>query len=140
MLSKSLKIVIIVVVCLIAAQFIPVDRSNPPVTSDLTAPAAVHDVLRQSCYDCHSNETVWPWYSHIAPISWLVAFDVHEGRDHLNFSEWGNYPTDSQSRMKRAIWAAVDEGEMPPIQYLPAHPDARLDDQDKSILRNWAGF
>lgn len=138
--AKYLKIVMVLIACAVVIQFVPVDRSNPPVVADLSAPETVREVLRQSCYDCHSNETVWPWYSRLAPVSWLVAFDVHEGRGHLNFSLWGNYPAAKQNHLKREIWEVVDEGEMPPFQYLPAHPDARLDDQDKSILRNWSGF
>ena len=69
----------------------PVDRENPPVTGDIGAPSEVDAILRTSCYDCHSNETVWPWYSYLAPASWLVAEDVEHGREHLNFSEWTSY-------------------------------------------------
>ena len=69
------------IVCLVAAQFVPVDRTNPPVGQEIVAPAEVMTVLERACYDCHSNETVWPAYSRVAPVSWLVARDVQEGRE-----------------------------------------------------------
>ncbi len=84
------KALIILIVILVAIQFIPVDKTNPPVTAELDAAMEIISVFKRSCYDCHSNETVWPWYSSIAPVSWLVTADVKEARKHLNFSEWGN--------------------------------------------------
>ena len=71
---------IIIIVILVVIQFIPVDNANPPVTAKLDAPLDVTSVFKKSCYDCHSNETVWPWYSNIAPMSFLIAQDVNEGR------------------------------------------------------------
>jgi hypothetical protein len=70
----------------ILIQLIPIRRDNPPATGSVAAPPEVMSILRRSCYDCHSNETIWPWYSRVAPVSWLVARDVHEGRRHVNFS------------------------------------------------------
>src|ERR1700749_1346437 len=84
-----IRIAICLVVVLIAIQFVPVTRTNPPVTNALQAPDAVASILRRSCYDCHSNETIWPWYAYVAPISWLIAGDVNDGRKHLNVSSWG---------------------------------------------------
>jgi Haem-binding domain len=75
-------------VALGAIQLVPVDTSNPPVTADVPASAAVKGILRRGCCDCHSNETQWPWYGRIAPVSWLLARDVREGRAELNFSTW----------------------------------------------------
>ena len=77
-------------------QFIPVDTANPPVESDIPTSPAVKAVLRRACYDCHSHETVWPWYSRIAPMSWLLVRDVQEGRAELNFSTWNQYTTQQQ--------------------------------------------
>lgn len=125
-------------VALVGMQFIPVDRANPPVTSTIPASAAVDSVIRRACYDCHSNETVWPWYSRVAPISFLVARDVHQGRRHLNFSTWGDYNTAKQSKLVREIWEQVSKGEMPMTIYLPMHPQARLSAQDKAVFEAWA--
>src|SRR5438874_1058331 len=77
---------------LVAIQLVPVERTNPSATKPIEAPAEVTAVLRRSCYDCHSNETRWPWYAYVAPVSWLVADDVKDGRAKLNFSSWGDYP------------------------------------------------
>jgi len=126
------------VVVLIAIQLVPVDRSNPPVVADFDGPAAVATVLETSCYDCHSHQTTWPWYSRVAPVSWLVAHDVEEARSHLNFSLWGSYDGKRQERLAEEIWEEVEDGEMPLAGYLLAHPDARLDEADKATLRDWS--
>jgi hypothetical protein len=135
------KIVLSGVVGLVALsiliQFIPVDRHNPPVESDISAPPEVKAVLRQSCYDCHSNQTVWPWYSRIAPFSWLLAGDVHEGREELNFSTWNRYSTKKQVKKRQEIWKEVAEGDMPPWLYTTAHRGTRLSADDRAILRAW---
>ena len=79
------------IVILTGIQFIPVERSNPPARSAVAAPSEVQALLRRACFDCHSNETVWPWYSHIAPVSLLIAGDVRRGRKEVNFSAWEKY-------------------------------------------------
>jgi hypothetical protein len=122
----------------LAIQLVPVDRSNPPVTADLAAPPAVDAVLRASCYDCHSNETRWPWYSRVAPVSWLVARDVEEARDRLNFSLWGTYEAKRQQRLAEEMWEEVEKGEMPLQMYLLAHADARLTEDDRAVLAAWS--
>jgi hypothetical protein len=121
-----------------ALQFLPVDRSNPPVEKEVDAPPAVRDVLRRACYDCHSHETVWPWYSRVAPVSFLVAHDVAEGREELNFSRWDFADAAVESRVRRRVWREVEEGEMPLWFYVPLHPAARLNAADKEALRAWA--
>jgi cytochrome c551/c552 len=124
-------------VVFLAIQVVPVDRRNPPVESEVPAPPELRSVLRRACYDCHSNETVWPWYSRVAPISWLVASDVHEGRGALNLSTWNRLSAKEQSKAREKLWKEVAEGEMPLWYYLPAHPAARLSPRDKSLLREW---
>jgi hypothetical protein len=131
-----LSLVVLAVVC----QLIPIDRNNPPVTAAVQVPQELRRILSRACFDCHSHETVWPWYSRIAPASWLVAIDVHEGRHHLNFSTWGDYPQDKQQKLRKKIWESVREGEMPPFQYLPLHPEARLNEQEKAMILGWAGI
>lgn len=117
---------------LIIIQFVPYGRNhtNPPVRQEPAWDSPQTAALaRRACFDCHSNQTVWPWYSNIAPVSWLVLRDVDEGRSKLNFSEW-DLP------QKEADEAAeeVQEGKMPPWFYLPAHPQARLSTQEKQAL------
>jgi hypothetical protein len=130
--------ILVVVVVFAAIQLIPVNRSNPPVESDIPTSPEVKTVLRRACYDCHSNETVWPWYSRIAPISWMVAKDVHAGREELNFSTWNRYSTKDQVKKLKESWEEVAEGEMPPWFYTAPHRDARLSAQDRALLRHWA--
>jgi hypothetical protein len=123
---------------LIVIQLVPVDRDNPPIASTVPAPADVTAILRRSCFDCHSNETRWPWYSRIAPIAWVVAHDVHEGRRHANFSEWDRLTENRRQHTAREIVDVLSKGEMPLPIYLPAHPDARLSDEDRARLETWA--
>ncbi len=119
-------------------QVVPVDRENPPVESEIPADEEVRAILRRSCYDCHSNETVWPWYSRIAPVSWLLARDVKEGREAMNFSTWNRYDEKERREMLKDSWDTVEDDEMPPPQYLPPHPEARLSAGDEEILREWS--
>jgi heme-binding protein len=131
-------VIAVLVVVFVLIQFVPVDRSNPPVTADIPTPPDVKAILKRACYDCHSHETVWPWYSHVAPFSWAITRDVHEGRAELNFSTWDQYSTKEQVKKMKESWEEVQEGEMPPWYYLPVHRDASLSDTDRQVLRTWA--
>ena len=131
------KLVLIIIIVGVAIQFIPVDRSNPPVEEEIVVPPQVQAILKRACYDCHSNETNWPWYSQVAPASWLLAWDVHEGREELNFSTWNRYSPKKRNKFIKEIWEEVQEGEMPPWFYLPLHSEASLSDQDRKALREW---
>jgi len=124
-------------VVLAALQLVPVDRDNPPVSSDLSAPAAVGEILRGSCYDCHSHETRWPWYAWVAPVSWKVAYDVGEARSELNFSTWRSYRPDKRRRLLEDVLEEVDEDEMPPLSYRLLHPAAPLSAEERGTLRAW---
>lgn len=126
------------VVILVLIQFIPVDRTNPPVTAEINAPEQVMTIFRKSCYDCHSNETDWRWYTYIAPVSWLTASDVHEGRGHVNFSEWGNLPLDKQAKKTEKIWEEVEKDGMPLKIYVLAHPGVALTPAEKETIKNWS--
>ena len=119
-------------------QVVPMDRTNPPVQADLDAPAPVKAILRASCYDCHSNETVWPWYSRVAPVSWLVAQDVRSGRRHVNFSTWNRYDAGRRQAVVRRAVKEVQRGEMPPWYYTIKHPDGKLTPEKRAILEAWA--
>ncbi|MFQ5697289.1 MAG: heme-binding domain-containing protein [Myxococcota bacterium] len=122
----------------VAIQWIPVDRDNPPVTLEISAPQPVLQVLRRSCYDCHSNLTRWPWYSRVAPVSWLVAYDVHEARRHMNFSTWDRYDDEDRRHARKEIRGVLKDGEMPLPYYLPLHPEARLSEADVALVQDWA--
>jgi hypothetical protein len=123
----------------IAIQFIPVQGVgvNPPERFALDAPPAVAAILRESCFDCHSNETHWPWYAKVAPGSWLLARDVKKGRARFNMSEWGDFEAKDKAIDKEMAWEEIEKGEMPPLMYLPGHPGARLDDAEKALLKSW---
>lgn len=118
-------------------QFIPVEHSNPLVESDIPTSPEVKAILKRACYDCHSHETVWPWYSRIVPVSWLVAHDVREGRETLNFSTWNRYSSTEQSKKLRESWEEIDEREMPPWYYCLPHPEARLSAHDRTAIHSW---
>jgi hypothetical protein len=138
MKKKWKLIVIAVIAALVLIQLIPVQRINPPVTADLQAPEEVKAILRTSCYDCHSHETQWPFYSYVAPVSWFIAHDVHNGRENLNFSEWGTQPEELQKFLKQQIYKEVLDGEMPLRQYVLMHPGARISDAELNTLKQWA--
>jgi cytochrome c551/c552 len=119
------------------AQLIPVGGTNPPSAGEIDAPPEVSAILQRACYDCHSNKTVWPWYSHVAPVSWLVASDVSEGREHLNFTEWGKLDASQRAKKQRKAGHEVSEGDMPEWYYVPMHPHARLTDADRKVIERW---
>ncbi|MEW6434862.1 MAG: heme-binding domain-containing protein [Myxococcota bacterium] len=119
-------------------QLVPVERTNPPVTAEIKAPDDVKAILKRACWDCHSNETVWPWYSRVAPVSFLVRHDVVDGRKHLNFSEWGTYKPERKEKKQKECGEEVSEGEMPLAIYVPLHPEAKLSQADKQAIEDWA--
>ena len=135
--GKPLRVLFVVLVAMFAAlQLVRPERTNPPVDSSsridahVSVPADVAAILERSCRDCHSNETRWPWYSHVAPVSLLLAYDVREGRDEMNFSEWGDYDAETADEMLEEICKMVTDGEMPLMPYTWLHPDARLSRAD----------
>ena len=125
----------------VGMQLIPVERTNPPADPalEIKAPAKVMAIFKRSCYDCHSNETRWPWYSHIAPAKWFIARDVKVGRQWLNFSEWERYDEERKAKLKGLIFKAVGLA-MPLGLYVKAHPEAALSPEDKKTIRDWTGI
>jgi Haem-binding domain len=143
-LVRILKwVVMVLAVIFLGAQFIRPERTNPAIDQSQTieahvqVPTDVSSILARSCNDCHSNKTVWPWYSNITPVSWWLTDHVNHGRKDLNMSEWGKLPRDRQERKLREICDEVTGGMMPLPSYLPAHPSARLSEQDKKALCDW---
>jgi hypothetical protein len=122
-------------------QFTNPARTNPPVAGDLMAasapPPPIAAMLHAACYDCHSYETKWPWYSRVAPMSWLIASDVNEGRRNLNLSDW---PAGNPARAAKKLEDMSEEigyGEMPPKKYTVIHADARITDSQRKELEDW---
>jgi hypothetical protein len=103
-----------------------------------SVPADIQRIFARACQDCHSNNTDWPWYSHIFPMSHLIAADVEQGRSFVNMSRWQNYSRGSQLGILAAMSNAAVEREMPPSRYLLIHGDARLSDADRHDLAAWA--
>lgn len=134
---RTSRIALAAAALLIVAQFVPLAHDNPPVQTEMPAPPEVRTILKRACYDCHSNETTWPWYSRVAPVSWWVVDHVHEGRREFNASEWNRLSDARKLRMPRRLWREVSEGEMPPWYYTPMHPTAKLSAADTAVLHAW---
>ena len=124
-----------VLVIFAAAQLVRPERANPPTDASRTIQAHLGTdsqmaaVLNRSCRDCHSNATVWPWYTGVAPVSWLMVYGVRKGRDAVNFSEWAGYPTEVQTALLIESCQDVMQGTMPGL-YTLLHPEVRLSDQE----------
>ncbi|MCK6448368.1 MAG: heme-binding domain-containing protein [Planctomycetes bacterium] len=129
---KPKRIVLVLVLLFVVLQLVPYgrDHTNPPVGGEPQwSSPRVRELAKRACFDCHSNETAWPWYSNVAPFSWLVQRDVDEGRGHLNFSTFATSGGDADEAAE-----LTSNGEMPPWFYLPLHPDAKLSDAEKREL------
>ncbi len=135
---KDAKIAILVLIAaFVVSQGFRIDKSNPPVRAEISAAPEVGALLHRACYNCHSNETVWPWYSNIAPVSWLIGSDVSEGRQLLNFSDWETYAIDLKAKKLGKIAEEVGDAGMPPWYYVPLHAEARLSDAERTRIRDW---
>jgi hypothetical protein len=129
---------------LVAIQIVQPKRLNPPVVpsrslaSHEKVPGEVQTILNRACGDCHSNETSWPWYSHLAPLSWVITDDVNQGRRHMNFQDW-----DAQTSPREAhdhildICTEVQQKGMPPFSYRLVHPDSRLNPMEIAAICSW---
>ena len=135
---KGAKVALLVLAAVFfISQFIRIDKKNPPVISDIPADSSVKSILKQSCYDCHSNETKWPWYSNVAPVSWLISNDVNDARKHLNFSEWGSYNAEKQLSKLDDIRDQIRQGDMPLWYYSLMHPSARIKQNEREKIVSW---
>lgn len=141
MLRKALKGGLgILAAAFLVAQFVQPERTNPPAEPSASfeavakPPQPVADMVGRACRDCHSNDTRWPWYSRIAPASWLVASDVKEGREKLNFSQWNIYGPEMTRVKLGAICDQVKRGDMPPPYYRPLHPSTKVTPAEVSAV------
>ncbi len=143
-MSLTKKILLAILIVLIAIQFIqPTHNKNErvlptDVTNTYSVPENVETIFRNACYDCHSNNTHYPWYFNIQPMGWLLANDISKGKDKLNFSEFRSYSTRMQRSKLREIEIAMRDGTMPLAAYKLMHKPARLSKDDKAIIMNWA--
>lgn len=130
--KRIFQILGVLVIGFLLIQLIPFghDHTNPPTVSEpnWSSPQA-RALVKEHCFQCHSNETAWPWYSNVAPGSWLIAYDVIAGRRQFNFSDWKNNPGELDEMV-----GAIQEGEMPPIQYWIVHPSSKMNAQQKQEL------
>ena len=145
MLKKILKIaLIVIVVAFVVGQFIRPDFTNPPVNASETlwastaVPDDVHQVLVRSCNDCHSNESIYPWYAKITPSNWFLANHISEARREMNFSVWNTYSPKKKMKKLEEVCEQLEQGEMPLPSYLWIHRDAVLSDDERALLCSWA--
>ena len=134
--DKRNKILIFSFFLFLLIQMIPVNKENPIVSIEevIKPTLEVQKILERSCYDCHSNQTKWPIYSYIAPMSWLIHYDVSEGRSSLNFSKWNRFSEKIKIKRSEKILSTLDDESMPPAEYVLFHPEARLTQNDKDKL------
>jgi len=137
-MKKFFKITFIVLVAgFVLIQFKQPDRTNPPEIADSTIPDEVKVILKAKCYDCHSNESEWPWYSYVAPVSWWVADHVHEGRREVNYSKWDTYDEDRKEDKIEETFDEMLDRFMPLKSYLITHPDAEVTEDDVDVIDMW---
>jgi len=138
------KIVLGLLIIVVVMQFFRIDKTNPEVNiaDDFIAitnpPEEIATILKTSCYDCHSNESSYPWYSNIAPISWWLKHHLNEGREELNFSEWNTYSEKRKDHKLEELAEEVEEGEMPLNSYTWTHSNANLSVDQKNRLIGWS--
>lgn len=143
--ARVKKVLIALLVFLIAIQIFQPKRTNPPVVpakslaAHVNVPATVYSALLRSCGDCHTNQTYWPWYSHIAPLSWVITDDVNQGRRHMNLQDW-EAQTDPKQANDRLIdiCQEVQKNGMPPFSYRLTHKANKLNPQEIVAVCNWS--
>ncbi|MES2648137.1 MAG: heme-binding domain-containing protein [Bacteroidota bacterium] len=142
-MSKAKKIVLALLLVIIAIQLVQPARNNSNVVqkadmvTHFNAPANVAGVLKTSCYDCHSNNTRYPWYATVQPIGWLLANHVKDGKEELNFSEFANYSKRRQLSKLKSLQNSIKDGSMPLPSYTLLHNDAKLSGESKALLMQW---
>ncbi len=139
-----IKILLAIVILFIAIQFIPSTQnidgqeSTSDISKTVIMPSKVHSVLKNACYDCHSNNTDYPWYSKIQPVRLMMDRHVKEGKEELNFSEFGSYSTRSQISKLKGLANSIKDNIMPLSSYKLMHKNANLSDEEKNLIINWA--
>jgi hypothetical protein len=143
-MARVKKAILALAAFFIAIQFAQPQRTNPPIipskalAAHVKVPEEVQSILMRACGNCHSNQTVWPWYSHIAPLSWVITDDVNQGRRHMNFQDWRARIRKQASDPPLDICKEAREKGMPPFTYRMVHKDARLTSQEIDALCSWS--
>lgn len=132
---------IILFIIFVAMQFFQVEHTNPATNPklEINAPAEVKAILKKSCFDCHSNEAKYPWYSNVAPVSWMVSRHVNNARSLINFSTWEEYTPEEKEKKIREVFRAVYAA-MPLPSYLSMHKEAQLTQEERALIREWIGY
>ena len=142
-MNRVKKILLAILIVLIVIQFIQPARnkSGQVLATDMAAmykiPDTVQAVLKVACYDCHSNNTNYPWYTYLQPVGWMLANHIRHGKKELNFNEFGSYTARRQRSKLKAIANQVKDGEMPLNSYTLMHKDARLTREQKQLIMEW---
>lgn len=137
------RIALLCAICFLTIQTIRPARTNPSTDSSETLAATLHPpsdvstLLQRGCSDCHTNNTAWPWYTNVAPVSWWTVHHVNEGRASVSFSDWGGYDRSAQDRKLSAACTRLEKHDMPLPSYLLMHPEARLTDAERARICDW---
>jgi hypothetical protein len=144
-MRKFLKLsVLAVTILFVSVQFVRPNKTNPPVVQAETIESHVRltpevaGIFERACKDCHSNQTVWPWYAQVAPISWFVTDHVNHGRKHLNFSRWSAYDREQADWLLGAMCMTAERGRMPLSSYTRMHHSSRLSTLDVQTICAWS--
>lgn len=143
MKTYRLKIFIVIISVFIFIQFFQIDTRNPAVvpqndfTNIYSPPQHIQSILKTACYDCHSNQTDYPWYASVAPVSWWIKDHIEHARGHLNFSTWNDYSVSEANHALEEIAEEVEQKKMPLKSYQIAHSEARLSDEERKLLVEW---
>ena len=138
------NVLLALLVMLVVIQFIrpaknqAVGMSTNDITTKYAVPDNVHTILKRSCFDCHSNNTEYPWYNNIQPVAWFLDHHVQEGKGELNFNEFAAYSPKKARHKLEEVGNAVTEGWMPLDSYLWIHQDAKLSSEEAKLIANWA--
>jgi len=143
MMSWIKKIMIAILVVFVIIQFVQPqhNKSDKVLPTDITktinVPDKVLDVFKNSCYDCHSNNTRYPWYVYVQPMGWILANHIKDGKANLNFSEFGSYSKRKQANKLKSIAESINDGSMPISSYTIMHTDAKLSEENKKLITDW---
>ncbi len=133
----------VIILSLVIMQFFGIDKSTPEYdkSKDLLtvtqAPTEVAELLKEACYDCHSNETRYPWYTSVAPVSWWIAGHIKNARENSNYSTWGTWSADKRQHKAEESAEEIETGHMPPKSFRFMHSGAKLTDEQKTMLADW---
>ena len=143
MMRRFLLIILAIFAVFALIQLIPIDRIKPPVDQNenfvhvMNTPQKIEGLIRNACYECHSNETNYPKYAYVAPVSWSVKHHITEGREHGNFSIWGTYGREAQETFLKRSAQTIQDRSMPLPGYMAQHPTANLTDAERKLLTNY---